>query len=171
MLPHTRLLSAFTLSTAMFFGTVVMAADLPKEGTDSFTNFWTGTTYATIQQGGRRSFTWEIDGVSRNDAGSPMFNLFGMRCIGLVEVLSKDTWNDRGTCTYTDKDGDNIFTPFNGNSNGKGGERGTYEVIGGTGKFAGITGSGEYLNPGQPIKADDKAGRGAVSNKISWKLP
>jgi hypothetical protein len=100
-----------------------------------------------------------------------MFNLFGMRCIGLVHVLSQGTWNDQGTCTYTDKDGDNIFAPFKGNSDGKGGERGTYEVIGGTGKFARITGSGEYYQPNHPIKADDKAIRGAVSNKISWKLP
>jgi len=44
-------------------------------------------------------------------------------------------------------------------------------VIGGTGKFSGITGSGEYYNPNLPIKADDKALRGAVSNRISWKLP
>jgi hypothetical protein len=165
MQSHTRLLSAFILSTALFFGTVVMAADLPKQGTDSFTNFWVATS-ATIQQGSRTFSTWEINGVARNDAGGRMFDLFGMRCIGLVEGLS-----DRGTCTYTDSDGDNIFAPFNGNGDGKGGEHGTYDVIGGTGKFAGITGSGEYLNPGRPIKADDKAPRGAVSNKISWKLP
>ena len=44
-------------------------------------------------------------------------------------------------------------------------------MIGGTGKFSGITGSGEYYNPNLPIKADDKALRGAVSNRISWKLP
>jgi hypothetical protein len=54
---------------------------------------------------------------------------------------------------------------------GKGGEHGTYELVGGTGKFAGITGSGEFFNAGLTIKADDKAMRGVVSNKVSWKLP
>jgi hypothetical protein len=37
--------------------------------------------------------------------------------------------------------------------------------------LAGITGSGEYLNPNLPIKADDKALRGVVAHKMTWKLP
>jgi hypothetical protein len=41
------MLSAFTLSTAMFFGTVAMAADLPKEGTFSCTYYGFGTSKAT----------------------------------------------------------------------------------------------------------------------------
>jgi hypothetical protein len=49
---------------------------------------------------------------------------------------------------------------------------GTYEIAGGTDKFVGITGSGEYfVNPGPPIKSDDKWNRGVVLNKVSWNLP
>jgi hypothetical protein len=170
MQPRTCSLSAWTL-TAMLFATPGIAADLPKQGTDSFTNVWVAHPANIMQQGSRTFLTFEINGVARNDGGAPMFNLFGMRCIGLWETPGKETWNDRGTCTYTDKDGDNIFATFGGKTDEKGVERGTYEVTGGTGKFAGITGSGEYLDPHAPIKAEDKALRGAVSNKISWKLP
>jgi hypothetical protein len=45
-------------------------------------------------------------------------------------------------------------------------------VVGGTGKFVGITGTGEWTQyTATPIKADDKAIRGVVSVRMSWKLP
>jgi hypothetical protein len=45
-------------------------------------------------------------------------------------------------------------------------------VVGGTGKFVGITGTGEWIQYiATPIKAGDKAIRGVVSVRMSWKLP
>jgi hypothetical protein len=71
------------------------------------------------------------------------------------------------TCTFTDKDGANIFMPYGGRNG-----RGTYQVTGGTGKFAGITGNGEFVvNMLGQIQSDDKKVRGFVSNKVTWKLP
>jgi hypothetical protein len=69
---------------------------------------------------------------------------------------------------FTDTDGDSIFTPYSASI----GRRGTFEVTGGTGKFAGITGNGGWrrIDPA-PIKSDDKRARAVVSLKISWKLP
>jgi hypothetical protein len=159
-----------TLALSALLPLAVHAAGLPREGNDSFTNVWVATSLNTMQQGNRTFATYEIDGVARNDNGGPMFNSFGQRCLGLAEVMGNDV-RGQGTCTYTDKDGDHIFMPYSAKGDGKGGERGTYEVVGGTGKFSGITGSGEYFNPHSPIKADDKALRGVVSNKVSWKLP
>jgi hypothetical protein len=153
-----------TIAVASLLTLSVQAADMPKEGTDNFTNVWTTTVSNTIQQGTHSFTTYEIDGVARNDAGGPMFNLFGLRCVG----MGSGPGSELGTCTYTDKDGDNIFMPYTGKSG-----RGTYEVAGGTGKFAGITGNGEWwnVNPAPPIKSDDKRGRGVIANKVSWKLP
>src|SRR6516165_8599110 len=145
------------------FLTIAVASLLPlsvqaAEGTDNFTNVWATTISNTIQQGTRSFTTYEIDGVARNDAGGPMFNLFGLRCVG----MGSGPGSELGTCTYTDKDGDNIFMPYTGKSG-----RGTYEVAGGTGKFAGITGNGEWWNVSPaPIKSDDKRGRGVISNKV-----
>jgi hypothetical protein len=76
---------------------------------------------------------------ARNDAGCPMFNMFGQRCVGMWDDVGSN-YSDHGTCTYTDKDGDHIFMPYSAKSG-----HGTYEVAGGPGKFVGITGTGEYL--------------------------
>ena len=74
MQQRTSILSAFTLSTAMALGTAAMAADLPKEGTDSYTNIWLATVTSSIKAGDRSFATVELTGTTRNDFGGPMFN-------------------------------------------------------------------------------------------------
>jgi hypothetical protein len=154
-----------TLAAASLLPLSVHAADTPKEGIDNFTNVFVSTLSNTIQQGAHTFNTYEINGVTRNDAGGPMFNMFGQRCVGMWDGVGSD-YSDRGTCTYTDKDGDHVFMPYSGKSG-----HGTYEVAGGTGKFVGIAGSGEYFVNPDRIKSDDKWTRHVVSNKVSWKLP
>jgi hypothetical protein len=155
-----------TLAAAWFLPIGVHAAELPKEGTDTFSNIWVSTISNSMQQGANAFLTYESNGITLNDAGGPMFNLFGLRCVGIWDGRGGGEFTDRGTCTYTDKDGDHIFAP-----NTSKGWRGMNEAVGGTGKFAGITGADEYNinNPGQ-IKWDDKRNGGFVSSKISWKL-
>jgi hypothetical protein len=73
--------------------------------------------------------------------------------------------NDVGI--YEDKDGDQIFQTATVDSG-----HGIVNFVGGTGKFAGITGTGEFTQyTASPIKADDKTVRGVVSVKVNWKLP
>ena len=147
----------------------VQAAEMPREGTASFTNAFITTLSGTIQQGSHSFTVYEINGVARNDADGPMFNMFGQRCVGMWDGVGSN-YSDRGTCTYTDKDGDHIFMPYRSQAE-QGVYRGTYEVAGGTGKFTGITGSGELFANPAPIKADDKWPRHVMSNKVTWKLP
>jgi hypothetical protein len=151
------------LAVASLLPIAVQAADLPKEATDSFSNIWVSTISNSMQQGANPFLTYELNGITQNDAGGPMFNLLGLRCVGMGDGRGGGEFTDRGTCTYTDKDGDHIFAPYTSK-----GWRGTYEVVGGTGKFVGITGAGEYIinNPGQ-IKSDDKRNRGFVSKLSS----
>jgi len=42
--------------------------------------------------------------------------------------------------------------------------------VAGTGKFAGISGTGEWTVLKFPLKADDKLSRGIVSEKVHWKI-
>ena len=164
MQPRTYALSAFAVGAPMAFGVAAMAADQPKQGTDSFTAVMTSLN--PIQQGDRVFATYELEGVVRNDTGAPMFDSFGQRCVGIAELLSNEVQNGLGSCTFTDRAGDHIFGRYKFTQGGKDGEHGAYELIGGSGKFAGITGTGEYLSPNlPPIKADDKAPRGVVSHK------
>jgi len=156
------------LAVASLLPLSVQAADLPREGSDNFTTVLVVTLANTMQQDTQSLVTYEVDGVARNDAGGPMFNFFGVRCVALEEGPDPGKMTGHGTCTFTDTDGDNIFTPFSASI----GRRGTFEVTGGTGKFAGITGKGEWrrIDPA-PIKSDDKRARAVVSSKVSWKLP
>jgi hypothetical protein len=156
------------LAAASLLPLSTQAADMPKEGTENFTNVLVVTLSNSIQQGTQSFFTYEVDGVARNDAGGPMFNLFGVRCVGMEEGPDPGKFTGHGTRTYTDADGDNIFMPYSAT----GGRRGTFEVAGGTGKFVGISGNGEWWRTDPaPIKSDDKRARPVVSNKVSWKLP
>jgi hypothetical protein len=154
-----------TLAAVSLMPLSVNAAEMPKEGNDVFTAVWVATS-STIQQGNHSVTTYELTGVARNDRGGPMFNLFGQHCVGIVDSVGSDR-RDEGTCTYTDKDGDQIFQPYAGKTVDG---HGTAELAGGTGKFAGITGTIDWFDS-PPIKADDKAFRGAVLHKVTWKLP
>jgi hypothetical protein len=72
---------SIVLYAAVMIASTTIDGELPKQGTDSFTNVWVGTSN-TIQQGNRTFFSYEIDGVARNDSGNPMFDRFGQRCLG-----------------------------------------------------------------------------------------
>jgi len=53
------------------------------------------------------------------------------------------SWKGSGTCTYIDKDGDELYESWEEDSN-----KGTYKTTGGTGKYKGASGSGTYtLDP------------------------
>lgn len=167
MQPRTCLLSAFTLSSAMFFGVAAMAADLPKEGTDTFTNTWISTAPDPIKLGDRTLGTYELHGIHRNDNANAMMTNMGMRCLGMYEIAGSAPQQQHGACIWTDKDGDQIMVTFDGKTP----TSGTETLVGGTGKFAGISGSVEWSSIEFPVKGDDKLVRGIVAEKVHWKLP
>ena len=51
------------------------------------------------------------------------------------------------------------------------GLKGTETLVGGTGKFAGISGTGEFTILQRGLTADDKVFRGIVAEEFHWKLP
>jgi hypothetical protein len=156
-----------TLTATLLLPLTVQAADLPKSGTDSFTNSYVETVLSTMKLGEDRSFeTYELSGVSRNDSGGAMFNNFGVRVLGGGEVAGKE-WIDRGADIFTDKDGDQIFLTYEG----KVGAVNTLKLVGGTGKFTGISGTGEWSLIAVFADSDDKRSRVWVDHKVAWKLP
>jgi hypothetical protein len=153
------------VATASLLPLAVHAADMPKSGTDSFTNTWMTTSSKIMKVGDRTLTTYEISGVHRNDNRDAMITDMGMRCLGLFDGASPP--QEHGGCTYTDKDGDAIMTTFDRKSETSGVET----LAAGTGKFAGISGTVEYTVIDFPVKADDNINRGVVAEKWQWKLP
>ena len=57
-----------------------------------------------------------------------------VRCLGHYTSVG-ETFHFKGSCVETDKDGDNVFTTFDDKN---------HYMIGGTGKYKGITGTVPY---------------------------
>ena len=90
-----------TLAGALLLPLSVQAADIPKEGAVNFTFAWVIGSSTNIQQGTPSFDTYDLVGVTRNDAGGPMFDFFGARCVGADEVSGPGKSTTRGTCTWT----------------------------------------------------------------------
>lgn len=145
---------------------VALAAEAPKEGTDSFTNTWLITTTDTMKVGDRTLGTYEVSGVHQNVQGEAASDM-GMRCLGIYDESGKSRERrEHGACTFTDNDGDEIMATYER----KTAEGGIETLVAGTGKFAGISGTGEWTVLRFPLKADDKLSRGIVSEKVHWKI-
>ncbi len=153
------------LTTLPLLPITVRAGELPKDGTGSFTNEWLMTSSSSVKVGDRTLGTYELSGVHRNDNGEAMNNM-GMRCLGIYDVAGSAPEQEHGACIYTGNDGDQIMGTFER----KTADGGIETFVAGTGKFAGISGTGEWTILQFPVKADDKLPRGIVGEKVHWKL-
>ena len=105
MQPRTTILSAVTLSTAMFFGTAVMATDLPKEGTYSVTYSSFGTFKSTPIGKQVSLFAWDENGLS---VGNGILDHLTWHCGGLFNVTNGINQTTSGYCVATDPNGDQL---------------------------------------------------------------
>ncbi len=81
--------------------------------------------------------------ISTKDPASPTNGATGS-CSGTM-LLSMGKLSGGGYCTYKDGDGDTSIVSFTATGlNDKGGNSGRWMMVGGTGKYLGATGGGEY---------------------------
>lgn len=151
------------LSIALTLPLSARAADLPKQGTDTYTITYITAASNTMKLESRSVRTFETFGIARNDSGGVMFNDMGSRCLGSAEISPTEA-NFRGTCVETDKDGDEIFSTYEGK-----GAEGTHTFIGGTGKYTGLSGTAAYT--ARPVKSPDGRSMVIVAHTATWKLP
>ena len=69
-----------------------------------------------------------------------------------------------------DKDGDQVFSTYESKSNPSTGAplAGAHVIVGGTGKYTGISGKAVYTI--EPVKAPDNMQMFIVPHKATWKL-
>jgi hypothetical protein len=142
------------------------AAD--NQGEDSYTIDYVTTVAKTIKAGRAEATLLEFSGISRNDKGSGMFNHFGAHCLAIRQSVGPSVVS-RGTCVDSDPDGDQIFSTFEARAAEGKPVAGTHEFVGGTGKYAGITGTADYAV--QPLKSPDGTGLYSVQHKAKWRIP
>jgi len=76
-------------------------------------------------------------GIVKNREGGKTFDNLSIRCLE-ESTARTDGYKFNGTCVETDADGDKIFMTYEGP------ESGPLSLIGGTGKYAGVEGSGTW---------------------------
>jgi hypothetical protein len=119
-------------------------AQIPKEGTSSYIIGYSGT-YKTVAMGEERiQVTYEVLGVIISDASDCILQNASLRCIGSYHVIKGVYEDDSGFCVCTRPDGDQLFTTYKASGRVGAVGKGTVTYVGGTGKFIGIQGSGEF---------------------------
>ena len=121
------------------------------------------SSFSEMKQGDAVVYTRDDAGVQSASSGS-LFDNLGVRCVGLFRAEGGGV--SKGYCVKGDSNGNQYWEDYD--DDGIAG-RGTSKIVGGKGKFAGITGDIDYTFDG----VGDPNGRilFVVSETVRWKLP
>ena len=140
------------------------AQQLPKSGSISFHTGWRDSA-EVVQVAEKRIQGHARDaGVTFNDKGSGPLHLGPANCFATFD-LADGNGPVKGYCAFSDADSDKIFTDFTGTI-GADGANGTNMISGGTGKYAGVTGSGPWK-----CKFAGTNGELQCAQRLDYKLP
>jgi hypothetical protein len=145
-------------------GANAISADLPKEGKYDHQGCYIGPHYVIAHSKDQMGGSYAANGASLAPAGDPFHGTSGV-CYGSWTLINGE-YNEMGSCEFTDGTGDK----FMGVYTRKNQEPGNWRIVAGTGKFRGITGSGNFI-PSTPMP--QPAGQVVACNRElgTWKLP
>jgi hypothetical protein len=120
-------------------------APIPREGTSTHLTVGSATMKRVDQGKDQWQLGWEFLGAVQGDDGKGLTHNASVRCVGSAHAVPGIVDAYTNACAFTRPDGDQLFTVEKFVSGKPGGaSQGTYSIVGGTGKLAGITGSGEW---------------------------
>jgi hypothetical protein len=134
------------------------SAVLPRSGATSYVAEAVGRVIDVAELGrGETETLVEVTGVTRNTLGQSAFDKMTMHCL-----ISFTTGGGRssavGACSETDRDGDTLFTSFDDEAG---------KLRGGTGKYAGMTGSAVFSVKPEPSSEASKIVY-SVNHDVTW---
>jgi hypothetical protein len=142
----------------------VHAQQLPKSGSINFHTGWKDTSDAIEVADKRYQGAGRAVGTPFNDKGSGPLHLGPANCSTAFSV-TEGSGPLVGYCTFSDAEGDRVFTDVTGTISPQGAE-GTNKISGGTGKYAGISGAGPWK-----CKASGKNGELQCAQRLDYRLP
>lgn len=156
-------LLVFSLLLAILFS-AAGAQQLPKSGTIAVHTGWKSSGEALEVAEKRMQGHGSVIGITFNDKGSGPLHGGPATCFYVFFANDSGTKN-KGYCAFGDSDGDRIFTDWHGTQSAEGGQ-GVNEIVGGTGKYAGIQGNG-------PWKCKDAGANGQLNctQRFEYRLP
>ncbi len=134
------LLLVLVIVTATFS---LAQSPLPKEGSGAATSYFTGTLKSLPMGQDFVAITYEVFGVTTNDAGQGFFHNVSSRCVGGLSAVKGEWDNEQGMCVFVDRDGDQAFVRYSGSGRLGAVTKTKNTYVGGTGKYTGLTGTGD----------------------------
>ena len=132
------------------------SADVPKKGVTPYVTHFIFRPLQTVALEGLGNVTvLEAVGTTENMKGEKTFDKMSARCTALSVDSGSKKYID-GACVLADADGDKIFSTFDTRDVDKSQPAmncGTHIITGGTGKYAGITGSEPFACDAMPALA------------------
>lgn len=148
----------------------VSGAELAKQGEGTYKAGMSWTAKAIPMEKERVEMQFDVTGVVLEaPENSPLYNATFWALSELHAV--KGDYEERGFVRYTRPDGDLVFMTYE--AKGKlGGERKIKaSFVGGTGKCAGMAGTGDFSGVGGLKPPKEGSGMSATVGKFNWKIP
>ena len=145
--------------------TVANAQQLPKSGTFNIQSGWKAIGETTQVAEGRTYGSGNLWGVVFNDKGSGPLHWGPGVCPYTLAVIG-GALTAQGQCSWSDGDGDKIFTEWTGSMPPNAPFDGLHNITGGTGKFSGIQGKAPFH-----CKALNTSGQYACTQQFEYRLP
>jgi hypothetical protein len=132
------------LAVVLVCSGAVLADDaaIPREGKSSATQVLSGTVQVLPLGKDQARLSYDVTGLRTGEGD--ILNNSTVRCVGAFTVLNGAFGDENGSCVYTRPDGDQVFSWYRAEGTQGTGAKGTWTLLGGTGKFAGIQGTGEF---------------------------
>ncbi len=135
---------------------IVLADQIEKKGTSPYVTHFIFRPVQVLEVSSLGTATLlEAVGTTQNMKGEKMFDKMSARCTALSVDSGPKKYID-GACVLADADGDKIFSTFDTRDVDKSQPSmgcGTHIITGGTGKYAGITGSEPFACNAMPALA------------------
>jgi hypothetical protein len=170
----TTLAEAALLLLFSLAGSPAFATDLPTKGTTPYVTHFVFRPLMNVDVPGVGTVTsLEAVGTTENLKGEKMLDKMSARCEALSVESGAKKYID-GACVLADADGDKIFSTFDTRDLDKSQPDmscGTHVITGGTGKYAGISGSERFACNSMPALA----GAGGytamdIPHNTSWEI-
>ena len=145
------------------------AEEMAKEGSDSGKNYVTGTSKVLPMGKERLQLNYEGSGIYVSDTEEGFLNNASVHALGTLHAV-KGAFEESGSMVVTAPNGDKAFTTYKGSGNLGKSAKGTFTYVGGTGKYTGIKGGGEFTRLHlQPVSKG--VWSATTLFKGNWKLP
>jgi hypothetical protein len=149
--------------------------DPPKSGSTSYTTHFVFHPKSSVDiPGVGKATALEAAGPTENTKGDAMFDKMKAQCAAVSIEAGDETWID-GACALTDQDGDVIFSTFDTrdlDASQPEMDCGTHTIVGGTGKYTGITGSEPFACVTVETPAGEPEGAFAIDipHNTTWEI-